>query len=72
MNIASPASANPAQESKQLLMKEIQAKWSKFSEPEIAALTNRDQLVTQVQSKYSLDATQAGREVDSLLKGRSF
>ena len=53
-------------------MKDIQSKWSKFSDPEIAALENRDELVTQVQSKYSIDATQAGREVDSVLKGRLF
>lgn len=65
-------SANPNQEGKQLLMKDIASKWTKFSEPEIAALKNRDELVTQVQSKYSIDATQAGREVDGLLKGRSF
>lgn len=70
MNPTSPASAAP--DGKQLLMKDIAAKWTKFSEPEIAALKNRDDLVTGVQSKYSLDASQAGREVDGLLKGRSF
>ena len=53
-------------------MKDIRAKWTKFSEPEIAALKNRDELVAQVRSKYSLDDTQAGREVDSVLKGRAF
>jgi hypothetical protein len=53
-------------------MKDIASKWSKFSETEIAALHGRDELVTGVQSKYSLDATQAGREVDGLLAGRAF
>ena len=70
MNMASPTNAGP--EGKQLLMKDIASKWSKFSETEIAALKNRDELVTGVQSKYGLDAGQAGREVDGLLKGRSF
>jgi hypothetical protein len=70
MNSTSPMSATP--EGKQLLLKDIAGKWSKFSEAEIAAFTNRDELVTGVQSKYSLDDTQAGREVDSVLKGRSF
>ena len=70
MNSISPTGASP--EDKNLLMKDIAGKWSKFSETEIAALKNRDELVTGVQSKYSLDAGQAGREVDGLLKGRSF
>ena len=70
MNSITPTSAAP--EGKQLLMKDIASKWSKFSETEIAALKNRDELVTGVQSKYSLEAGQAGREVDSVLKGRSF
>jgi hypothetical protein len=70
MNSTSPISATP--EGKQLLLKEIAGKWSKFSEEEIAALKNRDELVTGVQSKYSLDDAQAGREVDSVLKGRAF
>ena len=70
MNSITPTSAAP--EGKQLLMKDIASKWSKFSETEIAALKNRDELVTGVQSKYSLDAGQAGREVDTVLKGRAF
>jgi hypothetical protein len=70
MNSTSPINAAP--EGKQLLMKDIASKWSKFSEAEIAALKNRDELVSGVQSKYSLDAGQAGREVDSVLKGRGF
>lgn len=70
MNSITPTS--PATEAKQLLMKEIASKWSKFSEAEIAALRGRDELVTGVRSKYSLDATQATREVDGLLAGRAF
>ena len=70
MNTPSPSSVAP--DGKQLLMTDIASKWSKFSEAEIAALKIRDQLVTGEQSKYDLDATQAGREVDSVLKGRAF
>jgi len=70
MNSISPTGASP--EDKNLLMKDIAGKWSKFSETEIAALKSRDELVTGVQAKYSLDATQAGREVDSVVKGRAF
>lgn len=70
MNTTSPTNAAP--EGKQLLMRDIASKWSKFSETEIAALKNRDELVTGVQSKYSLDASQAGREVDGVLNGRGF
>ncbi|HEY7674879.1 MAG TPA: hypothetical protein VH867_06605 [Burkholderiales bacterium] len=70
MNPTSSSGALP--EAKQLLLKDIASKWPKFSETEIAALKNRDELVTGVQSKYSLDTSQAGREVDSVLKGREF
>ena len=70
MNSITPT--GPATEAKKVLMKDIAGKWSKFSEAEIAALTGRDQLVTGVQAKYSLDATQANREVDGLLAGRTF
>ena len=49
---------------------EIEQKWGKFSAEEIAALKNRDDLVAQVQTKYSLDKTQAQREVDAFAKGR--
>jgi hypothetical protein len=69
---AMPGTTDTSGEGKQLLMKDIQAKWTKLTEPEVAAIKNRDDLVAQVQSKYSLDSTQAGREVDSVLKGRSF
>jgi hypothetical protein len=49
---------------------EIQQKWGKFSAQEIAALKDRDDLVTQVQAKYSLDRTQAQRDVDAFARGR--
>jgi hypothetical protein len=57
-------------ETKQVLLKDIGAKWSKFSEQELNALTNKDELVTQVVAKYSIDKAQAQRDVDAVMKGR--
>ena len=52
------------------MLKEVGAKWGKFSEQDLSALKNKDDLVTQVVAKYSLDKAQAQRDVDILLKGR--
>ena len=52
------------------LLKDIGAKWSKFSEQELGALKNKDDLITQVVAKYSLDKAQAQRDVDAVMKGR--
>jgi hypothetical protein len=49
---------------------EIAQKWPKFSAAEVIALKSKDDLVTGVQSKYSLDKTQAQRDVDAFAKGR--
>jgi hypothetical protein len=49
---------------------EIQQKWGKFSAQEITALKDKDDLVAQLQAKYSLDKTQAQRDVDAFAKGR--
>jgi len=49
---------------------EIQQKWGKFSAHEITALKDKDDLVAQVQAKYSLDKTQAQRDVDAFARGR--
>jgi hypothetical protein len=59
-------------ENKQILLKDIGAKWSKFSEQELGALTNKDELVTGVVAKYSIDKSQATRDVDAVMKGRQF
>jgi hypothetical protein len=66
-----PAAKNetPA-ESKQIVLKEIGAKWGKFSEQDLSTLKGTDDLVTQVVSKYGLEKAQAQRDVDALLKGR--
>lgn len=74
MNIANPNTASTstgsAVETKQILLKEIRAKWTKFSEQELGALKSKDELVTQVVAKYSIDKVQAQRDVDAVMKGR--
>jgi hypothetical protein len=49
---------------------EIAAKWGRFSPAEITALKSNDDLVSQIQSKYSLDEAQAQRDVDAFANGR--
>jgi division protein CdvB (Snf7/Vps24/ESCRT-III family) len=59
-----------AAETKQIVLKEIGAKWDKFSEQELSSLKNKDDLVSQVVAKYGLEKSQAQRDVDELMKGR--
>jgi hypothetical protein len=62
---ATPPTANTAG-----MRAEIAQMWPKFSADEVIALKSKDDLVTGVQSKYSLDKTQAQRDVDAFAKGR--
>lgn len=55
---------------KNAVMKEICAKWSKFSEQDVAAIKGKADLVSQIVTKYGLPQIQAQSEVDALLKGR--
>ena len=55
---------------KTAVMKDICAKWSKFSEQDVAAIKGKSDLVSKVVSKYGLPQSQAQSEVDALLKGR--
>ena len=68
-NTASTSTVNPA-EAKQILLKDISSRWGKFSEQELGALKNKDDLVTQIVAKYSIDKTQAQSDVDAVMKGR--
>ena len=70
--ISNTSSAKPptAAETRQVVLQEITAKWGKFSEQDLSALKDRDDLVAQLASKYSVEKTQAQRDVDALLKGR--
>jgi hypothetical protein len=69
---AKPDTAKPetAAETKQIVLKEISAKWGEFSEQDLAALKGKDDLVSQVVAKYSIEKGQAQRDVDTLLNGR--
>ena len=67
---AATATPQTAAEIKQIVLKEIGAKWGKFSEQDLAALKGKDDLVSQVVAKYSLDKMQAQRDVDALLQNR--
>jgi hypothetical protein len=63
-NIASNSNTSPATpatsaETTQIVLKEVGAKWGKFSEQDLSALKNKDDIVTQVVAKYSLDKAQA-------------
>ena len=60
----------PSAEAKQIVLKEIGAKWGKFSEHDLSSLKNKDDLVTQVVAKYGLEKSVAQRDVDALIKGR--
>ena len=62
----------PASEGRKIIVNEIQAKWGKFSDQDLVALKGKDDLVSQVQSKYKLDQTQAKKDVETLLNGRAF
>ncbi len=53
-----------------IVLKEIGAKWSKFSQQDLSALKSTDDLVTQLVAKYGLGKTQAQSDADLLLKGR--
>jgi hypothetical protein len=66
------ASANPRTpaETRQIVLKEIGAKWNKFSEQDLSAFKSKDDVVTQVVAKYGLDKVQVQRDVDALMKGR--
>ena len=74
MNTVNPNTASTnsgsAADTKQILLKDIGAKWNRFSEQELGALKSKDELVTQVVAKYSIDKAQAQRDVDAVMKGR--
>jgi len=49
---------------------EIAQKWPKITAKEISDLKSKDDLVTEVQSKYQLDRVQAQKDVDAFAKNR--
>jgi hypothetical protein len=67
---ASVAKPETAADTRQIVLKDISAKWGKFSEQDLSALKSNDDLVTQIVDKYSVEKALAQRDVDALLKGR--
>jgi hypothetical protein len=61
------AKTERASELRQIVLNEIGAKWGKFSEQELSALKSKDDLITQLVAKYSLE--KANAQPDALLKG---
>jgi uncharacterized protein YjbI with pentapeptide repeats len=55
---------------RQTVRREVGARWDRFSEQELSALANRDDLVREVVSRYGVEKSEAQRDVDSVLKGR--
>lgn len=62
--------ATAKSETRQIVLKEIEATWGKFSEQDLSELKNNDDLVAQLVAKYGRDKSQAQRDVEALLKGR--
>ncbi len=70
MTNVSSNTSSPSTDPRQMLLKEIGAKWTKFSADELSALKSKDDLISQVVAKYSLEKGQAQRDVDALMKDR--
>jgi hypothetical protein len=70
MSESTQSNVAETQSSSSGMRKEIQQKWGKFDDQEISAIKDNDDLVAQVQAKYSIDETQAKRDVDAFAKGR--
>jgi hypothetical protein len=64
------AAASSAQSNNGGMRSEIAQKWPKFSAQDVSALKSKDDLVTEVQSKYQLDKAQAQKDVDAFARGR--
>jgi hypothetical protein len=69
---ANSVSTNPgtSADTRQIVLKEIGAKWSKFSEQDLSVFKSKDDVVAQVVAKYGTEKAQAQRDVDALMKGR--
>ena len=59
-----------AAEIKEIVFKEIRTTWGKFSDEDLLALKDNNDLVRQLAVKYGIENTQAQRDVDALLNGR--
>lgn len=59
-------------ELKAAVLKDIGAKWGKFSEADLTGLTGSDDLATKIAAKYGMDKAKAAGEVSAVLNGRHF
>ena len=67
---AAAAKPGTAATTKQAVCNEIRSKWGKFSDQDLSALKDNNDLVAQRAAKYGLEKAQAQRDVDALMKGR--
>jgi hypothetical protein len=65
-----PAGVTVSAEVRQIVRREVGAKWNKFSAQDLSALKDRDDLVREVAARYGIEKSEAQRDVDSVLKGR--
>jgi hypothetical protein len=66
----SPAKPETSTETRQIVLKDIGAKWDKLSAQDLSTFKTKDDVVTQVVAKYGLEKAQAQRDVDAVMKGR--
>jgi hypothetical protein len=64
------ASLDTSAAARQIVRREVGARWSRFSEQDLSALKDRDDLVRAVVSRYGVEMSEAQRDVDSVLQGR--
>jgi hypothetical protein len=62
--------AGTSAETKEVVFNEIRTTWGKFSDEDLSALKDNNDLVRQLAAKYGIENTQAQRDVDALLNGR--
>ena len=55
-----------------MLRAEIGDRWDKFTQPELDALRDNDDLVAQLVAKYGIGKHAATREAAALVRGRAF
>jgi len=59
-----------AAEIRQMVRRQVGAKWNRLSEQDLSALKDRDDLVRQVVFRYGIEKSKAQRDVDSFLQDR--
>jgi len=70
-NIPAPMNGTSTANDRRDVLREIGAKWSKFTPQELAALETNDDLVGQLVDKYGVEKEAAQRDVDALMGGRN-